>query len=457
MGAGEAQDTIAAIATAPGEAGIAIVRVSGPRAFAIADELFAGPRPPPSQRAGGTFVHGCVREGAAVVDEVLLLIMRAPHSYTGEDAVEFQGHGGSVPAARILRRALAAGARSAEPGEFTRRAFLNGRIDLTQAEAVLDLIRARSDRAAGAALEQLAGRLGQQVNEVYDGLLRTAADLEASLDFPEDELPATVLPALVRRLHESQSAVDKLLGNQREGHLLREGAKVAIVGRPNAGKSTLLNALLGRDRAIVSHHPGTTRDTIEELLILKGLPVRLVDTAGLRDTDSELEKIGIQRAVNELQNSDACIYLVDAAAPPHSDDMRRLRELADVPCLLVLNKQDLGDCWREVEIGRPCVRASLLKGEGLDAIKEGLHGLLLSEVAWSATPHASVSERHGALLAVARALIVRSAGLLSEGDAQVESAASLLREALQAVGQITGRVYERELLDSIFSRFCIGK
>jgi tRNA modification GTPase len=451
-------DTIAGIATAPGEAGIAIVRVSGPDALAIADRAFRCAGPPPSQRPAGTFVHGVVAEGGRKIDEALLLIMRAPHSYTGEDTIEIQCHGGTHLVRRILSLAVALGARAAEPGEFTQRAFLNGRLDLAQAEAVLDLIRARSDRAATSALEQLDGSLSRTVNDLYDRLLGIASDLEAAMDFPEDELPAGILDNLRARIQSLQDVVDKMIETEFEGRVLREGARIVIAGRPNVGKSTLLNKLLGKDRSIVSHHPGTTRDTIEEMVVMNGFPVRLIDTAGLRETDCEVEKIGINRAINELQNVDACLYVVDVSTPPHQDDVVQLDRIPASRCLLVKNKADLGNAWISVPVRQHEVTVSLASDSAAaDLIKLEL-GRIIAQTGASLPEHqASVSTRHAALLTTARAEILAARDILTLGDRDLDLASSRLREAVAAVGRITGRTHEADLLDSIFSKFCIGK
>ena len=452
-------DTIAAIATAPGEGSVAVVRMSGPETYRIADEVFRTRGPPPSRRQPWRFAYGGIEAvDGGLIDEVLMLFMRAPRSYTREDMVEIQSHGGAMAARRILRRLLRAGARLAEPGEFTRRAFLNGRLDLMQAEAVLDVIRSRSERAAAAAEEQLAGGLSRRFNALYDGLLALAADLEATLDFPEDELPETVFADLAGRLAAARAEAARLLDTWDEGHLLRDGAVVVISGRPNAGKSTLMNRLLGTDRAITSSTPGTTRDSIEEGFVLNGIPLRLVDTAGLRETQCEIEQEGIRRTEKHLQTADIKILMLDSCAGIDASEAARLAALNPACSLVVVNKIDLGDRVADAALrDLPRVRTDLRAGTGLDRLREVLAGMLEGRLDLSARPHAVISERHRRLLEAAMADLDEAAARLAAGEDQALLAAEGLRGALERIGEATGRVYHDELLDSIFSRFCIGK
>ena len=452
-------DTIAAIATAPGEGGVAIIRISGPRCFAIADEVFACAAPPPSRRAGGTFVHGRVMEADGVaIDEALLLIMRAPHSYTREDTVEIQGHGGPVVARRLLQRVLAAGARSAEPGEFTKRAFLNGRLDLAQAEAVLDLIRARTDRAAAAALEQLEGGLSKRVNALYDRLLAVAANVEATLDFSDQEIPDYVLDPVVDELRATLAGLNELLATWTEGHVLRDGATVVIAGKPNVGKSTLLNALLGRNRAIVSDQPGTTRDTIEESIVLNGYPLILVDTAGLRDTDCNIEQEGIRRTQQELAAADLCLYLVDARTGPDADDQRVLAGLPPEKTIQVGHKSDLAKTNAIVATNSAkMIYASSIQADGLNTLRAAIVKKLDLGIPHS-TQHAVISERHRAHLLTARDQAESALRHLAKNaGTALDLTAAQLREAVEQLGLITGREFHDSLLESVFGRFCIGK
>ncbi|MFA5689294.1 MAG: tRNA uridine-5-carboxymethylaminomethyl(34) synthesis GTPase MnmE [Kiritimatiellales bacterium] len=448
-------DTIAAIATPPGEGGVGVVRVSGTGVWEIADKIFFGTQKP-SDAAGGTFLFGkIIAPDGEKIDEALCLIFRAPRSYTGDDTIEIQGHGGAVVLKKILRSCLAAGARMAEPGEFTRRAFLNGKLDLVQAEAVADLIHARSDRAAKAAVEQLEGGLSKQFTELYDGVVAVAADIETTLDFVEDELPDDVFPALAGKLKANLMLLDQLFATWDEGHLLREGARVAIMGRPNAGKSTLFNVLLGRDRAIVSDIPGTTRDVIEEAFILNGIPLRILDTAGLRETGCLIEQEGIRRARVHSGSADITLYLIDLSQPFAGEDQSYLETLNPARTVVVLNKSDKKKSgFRFPMSDFKTVETSLIHGTGkkvLDVIAEKLGGIT------NAPAHAVISERHRNLLINARTELELAREQISAGEESAVPAAEHLRAALESLGQITGRIYHNELLDNIFSRFCIGK
>lgn len=453
-------DTIAAVATAPGEAGIAIIRISGPDTYRIADEIFCGRGDKPSKRHPFSFAYGsiCDREKHRL-DDVLMLFMRAPRSYTGEDQVEIHGHGGSISCQRILRRVIEAGARLAEPGEFTQRAFLNGRMDLVQAEAVLDLIKARSERAAKAAVDQLNGAISLSITSIYDESVAVAADLETTMDFPEDELPEAVMSDILRQLDEVRHRVDGLLATWSDGRMLREGALVVIAGRPNVGKSTLMNVLLGQNRAIVSDTPGTTRDTIEEGYVLNGIPLRLVDTAGLRETDCDIEREGIRRSHDHLEKADATLYLIDAQGGASTEDLDNLDRLPADRCLVIWNKMDLAN-ERPSLNGRSMreLHTSLKTGNAVADVRSALADLLHTGYRQGADQQAVISERHRSiLLEFQRQLNMATERIGERNEDQIPLACSHLRDGLEALGMATGRVYHQELLNSIFSRFCIGK
>lgn len=455
-------DTIAAIATASGEGAITIVRLSGPDSFAIADRAIRCGAPKPSARPDHSFFRGHVGRasgsGAAIVDEVVVLLFRAPRSYTTEDVVEIQGHGGAICGQRILHEVVAAGARLAEPGEFTRRAFLNGRIDLTQAEAVIDLIRARSERASAAALEQLDGALGREVSACIGRVVETLGWLEASLDFPEDAIPGPIPHGVAADLADVYARLDRLLASYAEGRLIRDGASVPIVGRPNVGKSSIFNCLLGIDRAIVTHIPGTTRDTIEESIAIQGIHVRLIDTAGIRTTGCVIESEGVARSITSLRGSDACICVLDHSEGLVEDDQDVLRMLDPKRTVVVINKMDaVGRLQPSAMPGWKSVACSARTGAGIDEIRSMLINILGIR-GCSGAHEVAISDRHRGHIQIAKDAIGRSIDMANDGshDRSVLIAAEL-RDALLSMGRVTGKEYDSAVLDSIFQRFCIGK
>jgi tRNA modification GTPase len=450
-------ETIAALATAPGAAGIAIIRISGPDAFAIADRIFRCNPPVPSQRPAMQIVYGHIVAENHNIDEALLLPFRAPASYTREDVVELHVHGGSITARVALEYIYKAGGRPAGPGEFTRRAFLSGRIDLLQAEAVMDLISAKSQRAAAAALEQLEGRLSRAFDHIYDGLIAVAADLEAQLDFDEDELPARATADIINRLITQHQHLTVLNQTWEEGHRLREGTLVVLAGRPNAGKSTLLNLLVGKERAIVTPIPGTTRDSLEEEVVLHGFPLRIVDTAGLRDANCEIEQEGIRRSRVFMQKAEIVILLIDASSPLSPEDRDLLAACDPSRTLVLLNKTDLGQSVHSADMAAfrsvPC---SLLQGHGIEDCKRNLCEML--HLSTQTESHAVISERHRNVLRQTLLAIEQTIGILQkQGESNEMMAALALRDGIEELGHITGRTYHENLLDAIFSRFCVGK
>jgi tRNA modification GTPase len=439
-------DTIAAISTAFGEAAIALIRVSGRDAIAAADALWRGRRRVaeiPARQAA----LGALFENGGKLDDVLLTVFRAPSSYTGEDVVEIACHGGVLVSRRILDALLRAGARSAEPGEFTRRAYLNGKLDLTQAEAVMDVISAQTELALRAATEQLEGRLGGRIRALREAVLETLAHIEAFIDFPDEDIDPDTDRALRGRIEAALAEVAALLATEGQGRVLREGVRTVITGVPNVGKSSLLNVLLGCERAIVSVHPGTTRDVIEETINLRGIPLRLADTAGVRDTRDELEQAGIERTRRALERADLVLEVVDASLPDG-------RPASLVPNrILVLNKCDLGEhpSWS----GVTGVRLSCLKNEGLDGLAEAIVAAVTNgavKADWSVT----VNARHASCLRHAHDFLHAALRAMDDGLSP-EFIAEELRAAMDAVGDVVGRADTEELLGVIFGRFCIGK
>jgi tRNA modification GTPase len=381
-----------------------------------------------------------------VLDEVLLTVFRAPRSYTGEDVVEISGHGGVVVAQSVLAAVFAAGARPAAPGELTQRSFLNGKMDLTQAEAVMDLINARGEAAARAAAGQLEGRLGRVVERLREELLTAVAHLEAFIDFPEEGIDPESGQALLKRVDDLSSAVGRLLSTADEGRMLREGVRLVIHGEPNAGKSSLLNLLVGYDRAMVSDIPGTTRDTIEENLTLRGIPFRVVDTAGLRESEDPLEIEGMRRTRSHLEQADVLVRVVDAAA--ERGDLQPVgREV------LVLNKIDL---CPERTTGAGAIAMCCLDGRGLESLVEAVIARTDLASLGRFEETVAVNARHQQCLRTAADYLAEARRSLERGDAP-ELTALELRSALAAVGEITGAIDTEEVLGKIFSTFCIGK
>lgn len=455
-----AEDTIAAIATPLGEGGLAVIRLSGPDALGVADRCFvpAGSRSlRPSTAPSHTLHLGRIEHAGRLVDEVLLAVMRAPRTYTREDVVEISCHGGLLPAKLVLTAVLANGARLAEPGEFTRRAFVNGRLDLAQAEAVADIIRARTELALAAAEEQLAGKLSQRIRHLREDLLGVLAHLEAHLDFPEEDLAPDTAARLVARLRDGRTFLETLLRTAPEGQILRRGVRAAIVGRPNVGKSSLLNQLLGRDRAIVSPEPGTTRDTIEETANVRGIPVVFVDTAGLREADDRVEQEGVRRTRTAVRQAELVLHVLDASEPFQPEDEQHLATLADRKRLVVLNKSDrpnrLGRVPEAVASGLP---VSCLTGMGIERLKDAIQRTVWAGELRADMVEVMINARHQEALRRAREALQAALDALESG-ATFELVAFDLRSAIDAVGEVTGQTTTEDLLDRIFGEFCIGK
>jgi tRNA modification GTPase len=391
------------------------------------------------------------------MDEVVVSIMRAPRSFTREDVVEIACHGGLLPAKLVLDAVLESGARLAEPGEFTRRAFLNGRIDLAQAEAVADLIHSRTELALQAANEQLAGKLSRRINQLRDGLLETLAHVEAHIDFPEEDIAPDTQEQILARLDRGVAFMDELLRTANEGQILRRGIRAAIIGRPNAGKSSLLNQLLGRDRAIVSPVPGTTRDTIEETANIRGLPVVFIDTAGLREAGDELELEGIRRSRLTLSQAEIILQVFDGSEPLADEDRTYLAEFAGRKRILVRNKIDLpGRLDWPAALDAPVVEVCCLTGQGIEPLKDALKALVWAGDIEAEMLKVMINSRHQDALNRARAGALRAREALSAGRT-LELVALDLRLAVSAVGEIVGKTATEDLLDTIFSHFCIGK
>jgi len=482
-------DTIAAIATPLGEGGLSVIRISGVQALAVADKAFvpAGNNSHRPSAAGSHTIHyGRIVRAGQQVDEVLCAVMRAPRTFTREDVVEISCHGGILSTKTVLDTILECGARLAEPGEFTQRAFLNGRLDLTQAEAVADLIHSRTELALSAANEQLAGKLSQRINLLRDDLMNTLAHIEAHIDFPEEDIAPDTREKLEGSLERGIGFMEELLRTAPEGQILRRGVRAAIVGRPNAGKSSLLNQLLGHDRAIVSPIAGTTRDTIEETANVRGLPVIFIDTAGLREARDELETEGIRRSRESLARAEFVLHVLDASETLTVEDEKFLTEFADKRRILVRNKSDLpaklvvmpltpllpppaatvrehGGSDGEKAADRPgegkfvpVVDVSCTTGHGIETLKDTIKSLVWSGDVNAEMTQVTINSRHQDALRRTQEGTKLALDAL-RADASLEFVALDLHLAVNAVGEIVGQTTTEDLLDAIFSQFCLGK
>lgn len=464
MGMGE--DTIAAVATPLGEGGIGIVRLSGPEAVTIADQMF--------QRKDGkslteqptyTLRYGKVVDpkNGRTLDEALAVVMRAPHSYTAEDVVEIQCHGGVMVVREVLSLALELGARLAEPGEFTKRAFLNGRLDLAQAEAVMDLIQAHTRQGLEVAVDQLEGSLSRRISELRESLYDLMVRIEATIDFPEDDLPEIETAEVEQGLRRCLDQVSTLLATADDGRILREGLKTVITGKPNVGKSSLLNTLLDENRALVTDVPGTTRDTIEEVVNLRGVALRLIDTAGIRESSDLVERLGVERSLNLLKEADLILHVLDRSTELTPEDFQILELTKGHRRIVLINKTDLPPAWDPSDLGElaaPVLEISLLQAgrKVVDDLSEAILTLLgKGAVPSSAGSRALVTRaRHKqalqeARLALERALDTHLSGL------PLDLTAVDLYQALESLGEITGETVRENVLDRIFAEFCIGK
>lgn len=440
-------ETIAAVATAPGRGGIGIVRVSGKRLADVAVAL-CGEVPFPRR---ATFTHFLDAHGA-ILDEGLLLYFPSPHSFTGEDVLELHAHGGPVVLHLLLRRCLALGARLAEPGEFTRRAFLNDKLDLAQAEAVVDLIDAANEAAVRSAGRSLRGEFSATVNALVDRLIELRMRVEAALDFPEEEVDALERTVTQERLNDLRIRIADVLAKATQGSLLRSGLNVVLAGQPNVGKSSLLNRLAGEELAIVTDVPGTTRDTVRQTIQVHGLPVNIIDTAGLRDTQDEVERIGIARTWGEIQRADVLLLLVDARAGVTTKDLRIVAQLPEgLPRLIVYNKLDLVENRGGASLDVDAVHVSAKTGEGIESLRDRLQAI----AGWQANTEDVylARERHLVALREAELCLERAANSIAQAELMAEE----LRLAQGALGRITGAFTADDLLGEIFSRFCIGK
>lgn len=457
------ESTVAALSTPVGIGGIAVIRMSGPKAFTIADQVFVSPfgktiQNAPSHKA----LYGWIQETSGEkIDEVLVLAMKGPHTFTGENTVEINCHGGMYICRRILEALISAGAQMAEPGEFSKRAFFNGRMDLTKAEAVMDMISAQTSYSLKAAVNQLGGSLLRKIDQLRSQLMDTIVAMEVNIDYPEYDVPEITDEQVQENCRQVKAEVEKLLSTAESGRMLRQGVKVAIVGKPNVGKSSLLNMLLREQRAIVTAIPGTTRDVLEETLDLGGIPIRIMDTAGIRDTDDVVERIGVERALTSIDESDLVLLVLDATRPVEPEETALFEKIQNRPYLLILNKKDAGAQTKasvlEALPGADAARfleISAKEQQGMEALADEIKELFFGgDLLVSDQPMVSNLRQKQALIRAGEAL-----GRVLECEGFEQDLLLIdIRQACDELGEVSGRSTQEDVIQEIFSRFCLGK
>lgn len=454
-------DTIAAIATPLGESGIGVIRISGSKAYDVGDAIFQSKSSLPlAQRRDRSIQYGLiVDDDGKAVDEVILLIMKGPRSYTAEDVLEIQCHGGRQSLSEILGLVLRHGARLANPGEFTQRAFVNGRLDLAQAEAVMDVIQAKSAQGLTSAVSQLEGRLSRVVGDMRLHLTDFITRLEVTVDYPEEDLEEIEVPDIAGAIRDMERRLDDMLAESKSGRMMRDGVMAAIAGTPNAGKSSLLNRFLETERAIVTDVPGTTRDVIEEWISIQGVPICLVDTAGIRSTDDTVEQIGVRRAKEYMDRADIILVVVDQSRPLQEEDRQILETARGRQALIVLNKEDLQPAFATEELqsyGLPLLSISASTGAGMGELKDAMLSLALKQGLMAAQSALLANTRHIELVRQSREALQRALDTIEAGM-PVDCAIVDIREAWELLGSITGDTVHDDIIEEIFSRFCLGK
>lgn len=456
-------DTIAAISTAPGEGGIGIVRMSGDKSIDIIKHIFTLPSGKPIENIRDRYFNygKIVDDNGDIVDEVLMVCMRGPKSYTKEDIVEIHCHGGMISIRRILELTISHGARLADPGEFTKRAFLNGRLDLTQAEAVADIVSAKSDEAAKASLRQLEGSLSKKIDSIAEELIDLIAHIEATIDYPEEDLDEVVTENIQEQLDSCIYDIKSLIESASTGKLIRQGIKTVIVGKPNVGKSSLLNALVRENRAIVTHIPGTTRDVIEEYITIKGIQINIMDTAGIRTTDDVVEKIGVERTKKSIEEADLVIAMFDASLPFEREDEEILKRLEGKKVLNIINKMDMPvlldiDKIRARTSSEDIIEISLREGKGIDRVENYIYNMVYSGDIVASDQPMVTNIRHERLLRSGYQHLLSAKEALDMG-VPLDLISIDIRSAWQDLGSITGEFVTEDIIDRIFSNFCLGK
>nr|UWI50187.1 tRNA uridine-5-carboxymethylaminomethyl(34) synthesis GTPase MnmE [Clostridioides difficile] len=455
-------DTIAAIATAPGEGGIGILRISGEKALKVAEEIFKSMSGKSIKDYNKrTLIYGNIVDNENVIDEVLLAYMKGPNSYTGEDVIEINCHGGFISVKKILELILSKDVRLAEAGEFTKRAFLNGRIDLSQAEAVIDVIKAKTDIAHEVAQNQLEGSLSKKIRDLRDKVTEILAHVEVAIDYPEEDIEHITYQTLKDKTGGLKEEIKKLYDTAESGKILREGLKTVIVGKPNVGKSSLLNSILGENRAIVTDIPGTTRDVIEEFVNIKGIPLKIVDTAGIRDTDDIVEKIGVEKSKESFTSADLIIMVLDASRKLSEEDIEILKKLKDKQTIVLLNKNDLKQEIEEEKIlkyieNNSIIRISALQQEGIEALQDKIESMVYKGSIKNNSNLVVTNSRHKDALGKAYKSAT-DALIALEQSMPFDFVEVDLKNIWDYLGYINGDTVTEDLLDNIFHNFCIGK
>lgn len=454
-------DTIAAISTPPGEGGISIVRVSGDQAVNIVKRVFQGKDL--AKVASHTINYGHIvdPDTKELVDEVIVSVMRAPKTYTREDVLEVNTHGGIVPTNKVLQLLIGAGARMAEPGEFTKRAFLNGRLDLTQAESVMDLIRAKTDKAMQVAVNQLDGNLEHLISGLRQEILDVLAQVEVNIDYPEYDTEQMTTKMLLEKAQTVGKSIDELLKTAESGEILQHGLATAIIGKPNVGKSSLLNRLLDEDKAIVTDVAGTTRDVVEQYVNIDGVPLKLIDTAGIRDTEDKVEKIGVERSKKAIESADLVILVLDASRPLEEEDLQLLDATSDKRRIVIFNKNDLSPVLHPIDVKQLkaddiILLTSAIKNDGIQQIKDTIGKLFNAGIEDSSSNVIITSARQAGLLRQAKQSLNDVISGIDAGM-PIDLVQIDMTNCWDKLGEITGDSYPDELITQLFSQFCLGK
>lgn len=455
------EDTIAAVATAYGEGGIGIIRISGQNAFTVLNKIFV----PASKNeiVSRRMIYGNIVEPSSkkIIDEVLCVYMKAPKTYTTEDIVEINCHGSIISLQKTLEIVIQNGARLAEPGEFTKRAFLNGRLDLSQAEAVIDLIKAKSDKSFDVALSQLEGKLSKKIMNIRKEIVDILVNITVNIDYPDEDIEQLTYENLFSSLNKTKENIDELLKTADTGRIIKDGFKISIIGKPNVGKSSLMNSLLNETRAIVTEIPGTTRDTIEENLSIRGIPVKLTDTAGIRETDDVIEKIGIEKSKESFNNADLVIFMVDSNKGIDKEDQIIIEHLGDRPIILAVNKIDL-EC--NIDVGKlaeimpnaKIIETSIEEDTGVDQIKEAIEKLVYGGKVKQSESMLVTNVRHKNLLQLSNESLFDAIEMTKRGEA-LEFVEIDVNRAYELLGEIIGETVQEDIINEVFSRFCLGK